>query len=163
MIKDYCGNGSDFGVNIEYLHEGQPLGTAGSLKMFDPIPLKPFIVTNGDLLTSINYSDLLEHHLKNESVMTVTVKEHIIDNPFGVVEVSNKKIIGFKEKPKYSSLINAGIYAVNPNVLSFLDGSYCDMPDLISRLIGPYFLHERWDDIGRPIDLDRVNGLFDAK
>lgn len=169
MIKDYCGDGSDLGVSIEYLHEDKPLGTAGALKMFDPIPLSPFILTNGDLITSINYSDLLNYHLASENMVTVTVKQHIIENPFGVVEVLDQKITGFKEKPKYSSLINAGIYVMNPKVLSFLDGSYCDMPHLISRLIkigydvGPYFLHEPWDDIGRPIDLDRVNGQFDAE
>lgn len=161
QIKDYFKNGETWGVNISYIQEETPLGTAGALSLISAKQTNPIIITNGDLLSDINYGDLLDHHYKLNSDATMVVKEHEIQNPFGVVNVNEYIINSFEEKPVYRSLINAGIYVLNPDMLNFLEQNvHCDMPTLFKRIINNdhkasvFQMHESWIDVGRPDDLN---------
>lgn len=164
MIEDYFKDGDKWGVNIEYLKEASPLGTAGCLSIMQAWPNNSFVVTNGDVLTDISYRDILEFHTTHQASATMAVRQHELQNQFGVVKIKGIEIEGFEEKPTYVSHINAGIYVINPDVLSVLDkGRYCDMPTLFSqaRSLGKrtivYPMHEPWLDVGRPADLQIAN------
>lgn len=164
VIEDYFGNGERFGVQIDYLREDMPLGTAGALGLLTPLPLAPFIVTNGDVITDVHYGELLDFHIRSSAVATMAVRLHEWQHPFGVVETQGIEIIGFEEKPIARTHINAGIYALDPAVLSSLSADLrCDMPTLFAKLksqskrIVAYPMHEPWLDVGRPDDLILAN------
>ena len=164
MIEDYFGDGSALGVTIGYIHEESPLGTAGSLSMISKLVDEPFVVTNGDVITDIRYSDLLEFHKRQESTATMAVRLHEWQHPFGVVQMDGLNIVGFEEKPVARSHINAGIYVLSPVALQQLNhGEFCDMPTLFERLqvksykTIAYPMHEPWLDVGQPADLDKAN------
>ena len=166
MIEDYFGSGESLDVNINYLREDAPLGTAGALSFLDPVPDAPFIVTNGDVITDINYGGMIDFHVRNGGVATMAVREFEMQNPFGVVNTRGLEIIGFEEKPTVRSYINAGVYALNPDALNVLAiNEPCDMPKLFERLrfqmrqTMAYPIHESWFDVGRPDDLVAVNNL----
>lgn len=164
IIEDYFGDGHHLQVNIDYLREHSPLGTAGALGLLNPQTMLPFIVTNGDVLTDIHYGELLDFHTRYHSSATMAVRVHEWQHPFGVVQTSGVDIVGFEEKPVHRSHINAGVYVLEPDVLSFLDkDSHCDMPALFARLQAKamktvaYPIHEPWLDVGRPEDLHLAN------
>ena len=164
MIEDYFGDGQALGVQINYLRETTPLGTAGALSLFDTPPDLPFVVTNGDVLTDIRYADLLEFHNRYAADATMAVRLHEWQHPFGVVEMDGLSIVGFEEKPVARTHINAGVYAISPPALSALvRGESCDMPQLFDRLLRnggrtiAYPMHEPWLDVGRPDDLLAAN------
>ena len=166
MIEEYFGDGSNLGVTIEYIHENRPLGTAGSLSMLSKLIDEPFIISNGDVITDIRYSDLLEFHKRHESVGTMAVRLHEWQNPFGVVQMNGLNIVGFEEKPVVRSHINAGLYALSPIALQELNhDEFCDMPTLFERLQASshktiaYPMHELWLDVGRQDDLHAANKL----
>ena len=164
MIEDYFGNGERFGVLIDYLREQSPLGTAGALRLLNPRPNAPFMVTNGDVITDIRYGELLDFHIRHDAAATMAVRVHEWQNPFGVVHTQGVEIIGFEEKPVARSHINAGVYALDPTALNVLSAdAHCDMPTLFGRLQAQakrtvaYPMHEPWLDVGRPDDLSRAN------
>ena len=163
VIIDHFADGPNFGANISYVHETDPLGTAGSLGLLTEIPSHPIVVMNGDVLTQVNFVNMLDHH--NESGMAVTMAVHRIQNqvPYGVVEVTDGKVNQIKEKPVESYLVNSGIYVINPDVLrSEHLKQKIDMPDLLAKLrkdgydTGVFAVHEYWLDIGRPDELERA-------
>ena len=164
MIEEYFGNGEALGVNIEYLREESPLGTAGALSLLDPLPESPFVVTNGDVLTDIHYGELLDFHVQHNAMATMAVRVHEWQNPFGVVETQGVEIIGYEEKPLLRTHINAGVYILEPSAISFLAKSVpCDMPTLFNSIqehkmrTVAYPIHESWIDIGRPKDFIRAD------
>lgn len=167
MIEEHFGAGDRFGVQIEYLREEQPLGTAGALSLLSPRPDAPFVVTNGDVLTDIRYGELLDFHIRHEAAATMTVRSYEWQHPFGVVRTEGVEIVGLEEKPIVRSYINAGVYVVSPDALHELGaGAHCDMPTLFERLHAKsrrtvaYPMHEPWLDVGRPSDLHAANGSF---
>jgi dTDP-glucose pyrophosphorylase len=160
MISEHFGDGSRFGVSISYAIEDEPLGTAGALSLMEPRPDKPFVVTNGDVLTDIDYRELVDFCCQLDAQAVMAVRPHELFNPYGVVEMDGVEITGFVEKPVTRSYINAGVYALTPLALDHLiSGGYCDMPTLFDRLRGvgqrtvAYPMHEPWLDVGRPDDL----------
>lgn len=164
MIEDYFGDGSRLGVRIEYLREQEPLGTAGALSLLSPRPDGPIVVTNADVITDIRYGELLDFHIHHDAAATMAVRIHEWQHPFGVVQTRGVDIVGFEEKPVARNHINAGVYALNPEVLNALSGeAHCDMPGLFERLQAQgnrtvaYPMHEPWLDVGRPDDLTRAN------
>jgi NDP-sugar pyrophosphorylase family protein len=163
MIENYFGDGKKFGVKIQYLRESSPLGTAGALSLLNPKPDSSFILTNGDIITDINFAELLSFHQLNSADATMAVREHQWQNPFGVVETQGLDIIRFEEKPITRSHINAGIYVLEPLVLSLLEKSVpCDMPTLLKRLqekskrVIAFPVHEQWIDIGQPTQFEHA-------
>lgn len=164
MVEGYFGNGSQMGVQIEYLRESFPMGTAGALSLLSPRPDEPFVVTNGDVITDIRYGELLDFHNRYKADATMAVRVHEWQHPFGVVQTKGVEIVGFKEKPIARTHINAGVYALAPSVLGNLSNDApCDMPTLFQRLQAKekstvaYPIHEPWLDVGRPDDLAKTN------
>ncbi len=160
IITQYFGDGSEFGVRIDYLWEKTPLGTAGSLSLLSDMPNLPLVVTNGDLLTDINYSEILDYHVRHNSNATMAVRQYEIQNQYGVVKIKGVEIDGFEEKPTYSSHVNAGIYVLDQFAIKHLEpNAYCDMPTLFERIKFSggktivYPMHEPWIDLGRHEDL----------
>jgi len=163
MIEDYFGNGDKLGIQISYLRESSPLGTAGAISLLNPRPEAPFLVTNGDVLTDIRYGELLDFHCRHNATATMAVRLHEWQHPFGVVHTNGVDITGFEEKPIARSHINAGIYVLEPSTLDVLrTGEHCDMPTLFSRLQEGvartivYPMHEPWLDVGRVDDFERA-------
>ncbi|MGI9211530.1 MAG: nucleotidyltransferase family protein [Methylococcaceae bacterium] len=164
IIEDHFGDGNRFGVNITYLREKTPLGTAGALSLMNPVPDLPFLVTNGDVITDIHYGEILDFHQHHTAVATMAVRQHEWQHPFGVVQMNGVDIVCIEEKPIIRRHINAGVYVLSPDSLSHLaTDAYCDMPTLFEiiknrnqRTIA-YPMHEPWLDIGYPDDLDRAN------
>ena len=164
MIEEYFGNGEKLGVKIEYLKEDKPLGTVGALSLLINNPIIPFLVTNGDVISDINYNEILNFHLLNKSDATMAVRLYEWQQPFGVVNTDGVDIISFEEKPIIQSQINAGVYVLNPNCLEHLElNQECDMPTLFKKLMQnnskviAFPIYEKWNDIGRPIDLKFIN------
>jgi NDP-sugar pyrophosphorylase family protein len=167
MIEEYFGDGSRFGVRIEYLREDAPLGTAGALSLLATRPAEPFVVMNGDVVTDIHYADLLDFHSRHEASATMAVRTHEWQHPYGVVQTRGVDIIGFEEKPIAKSHINAGVYVLSPEALGELAyGAVCDMPTLFERLHAgarrtvAYPMHEPWLDVGRPDDLEKAHHVI---
>lgn len=164
IIENYFGNGKKFGVSIEYLRERKRLGTAGSLSLIEKEPSEPIVVMNGDLLTSINIVEMLNFHRDNASVATMCVRNFSFQLPYGVVEADGTRMMSIKEKPTETRFINAGIYVIEPKVLSIIPKEdYYDMPSLFRKLIdnnervSVFPIREYWLDIGRREDFDRAH------
>lgn len=169
MIRDHFGDGSAYGVTITYVDEDEPLGTAGALSLIQPRPDSAFVVTNGDVLTDIDYRELIEFCERHNAHGVMAVRMYEWTNPYGVVQMEGVNITGFAEKPVSRSHINAGVYAFSPAVLDHLARDrHCDMPTLFDRLreakhrIVAYPMHEPWLDVGRPDDLERANATLGA-
>lgn len=161
MIEKYFGDGRQLDVEIDYLREQTPLGTAGAIASLSPRPTEAFLVTNGDVLTDVNYGDLLDFHRRHNAAATMAVRLHEWQHPFGVVHTKGLDIIGFEEKPVARTHVNAGVYVLEPHVLECMTvGEHCDMPTLFTRLqqhgdrIIAYPMHEPWLDVGRVEDLE---------
>lgn len=169
-IEDYFGNGDSLGVRINYLREETELGTAGALSLITPVPLQPVIVTNGDLITSIDFGKFLDFHLSLNSSATMAVAEHQTQNPYGVVEIRELEIVDYCEKPTTRVFVNAGIYVFNGDLLGSLSpGTPMDMPEFLKQVklqnkkIMAYPLHESWMDIGNQSDLVKANDMNQAE
>ena len=166
-IKSYFGDGSKFGITISYIDEDQPLGTAGALGLIRSQIDSPFIVANGDVLTDIDYSDLLKRLEKENVEAAMAVKTHELVSPYGVVQLDGLEIKGISEKPSFKTTVNAGIYALTPFVISLIEHDEAiDMPHLLDRLRGhsrrivAYPMYEQWLDVGRPADLEQARRLL---
>lgn len=153
-IKDHFGDGQNFGVNLSYVSEDRPLGTAGALGLMD-VPKETLLVINGDILTQVNFKAMLQFHREHQSDLTVAVRQYDLKVPYGVVECEETVVKCIKEKPVLSFLVNAGIYLLEPNVYSYIpEGEHCDMTDLIETLLSKkrqvvsFPIHEEWLDIG---------------
>ena len=160
MIEEYFGDGSRFGVKIDYLREQTSLGTVGALSLLARRPEASFVVTNGDVITDIRYGELLDFHIRHDATATMAVRVHEWQHPFGVVQIKGVDIVGFEEKPIARTHINAGVYALSPDALDELIlGEHCDMPTLFERIQAKllrtvaYPMHEPWLDVGKPEDL----------
>ncbi len=167
LIEDYFGDGNAWQVQIDYLREESPLGTAGALSLLEPRPGEPLVVSNGDVLTDIHYGELLDFHSRHGAAATMAVRQHEWQHPFGVVRIQGVDIVGFEEKPIARTHINAGIYVLEPSSLDVLSGGgYCDMPTLFTRLQERerrtivYPMHEPWLDVGREDDLRQAESRF---
>jgi NDP-sugar pyrophosphorylase family protein len=164
MIEDYFGDGSKLEVQISYMKEVQQMGTAGSLSLLPDIPNKPFITMNADLITDINFQDLINYHLEHRASATMCVKEYDFTVPYGVVKVNDHKIEGLDEKPNQKFFVNAGIYLLEPDILELIPKNVSiDMPDLFKMIIdsnkttAAFPIHEYWLDIGQMNDYQKAN------
>ena len=157
MVREHFGDGSNWNITIEYVHEEVPLGTAGSLGLLpENLPDLPILMMNGDLLTKIDFTELLNFHLQNEGIATVCVREYDFQVPYGVIKAKDNCIISIEEKPVQKFFINAGVYVLDPKILHSIDGtSYLDMPKLLeneienSRKVNMFPIYEYWLDIGQ--------------
>ena len=167
MIKDYFGDGSDFGVNLDYVEENIRLGTAGALSLLREQPNEPFFVMNADLLTDVNFSNLLDFHCFGNGNGTMCVREYEYQIPYGVIEIQNSNILSIVEKPIKKFFVNAGIYVLSPNIFEYIpQNEFFDMPTLLNILIEKqkkvltFPIHEYWLDIGRMSDFEQAQSEY---
>ncbi len=164
QIFDYFGDGSKWGVNINYLIEEKPLGTAGSLGLLPSGLEGPFFISNGDVLTNFNPLNMLDFFYNNQAFASLAVIKHEHNFQFGVVKIKGVELEGFEEKPTFVNYINAGIYIVDHKILNFLPkGEFFDMPSLFLKAknsgykIVTFPIDEYWLDIGHPDSLKKAN------
>ena len=164
QIRDYFKTGEAYGVSIEYVHEDNPLGTAGSLGLLpDNLTDLPLIVMNGDLLTKVDFKNLLNFHHESNTEATMCVREYDFQVPYGVIEIDNYKIKKIEEKPIHKFFVNAGIYVLSKNLVDKIDGkSYLDMTDFLNQElnnggVSTFPIHEYWLDIGRMEEYEKAN------
>jgi NDP-sugar pyrophosphorylase family protein len=158
LIRSYFGDGERFGVRISYSEEASPLGTAGPLAGIEGLD-EPFIVMNGDVLTTLDYAAFLRDHADSGAAVSVATvsRTYVVD--FGVVQSEGDRVVGYLEKPASTHQVSMGINAFSPRVLSAIrPDERLDMPDLLLRLIAAgEFVRAvpfagRWLDIGRHDD-----------
>ena len=163
LIVNHFGDGKEFDVDIGYIQESQPLGTAGALSLLPPIK-DPLLVINGDIITGVDFSAMQAFHNEHRAMMTVAVREVTIQVPYGVVKVDGENVTGLEEKPSSSHFMNAGIYLLSPEAMQFVPrgGKRMDMPDLINALVKKkkrvvsFPVREYWLDIGQMEDYKKA-------
>ncbi len=165
-IQDHLGDGSAFGTDIDYLIEREKLGTAGALRLLPEQTDGPILVMNADILSGVDVDGMVAQHTASASAITVGVVDYRMQIPYGVIQTENENVTGILEKPTHRVHINAGIYAVDPQVLSLIPAdTHYDMTDLIAdalaagRRVQPFLIHEHWLDIGSPDDLNQAHDL----
>lgn len=166
-IQDHFGDGSAFGVELRYVSEDKPLGTAGALGLLSSRD-KPMIVINGDIFTKIDFNAMYGFHKEHDAELTVAVRQYEINVPYGVLECDGELVTSLKEKPSYSFLVNAGIYLLEPSTFELIPvGERFDMTDLIEALVAAgrrvvsFPLVEYWIDIGQHDDYARAQADFE--
>jgi len=166
LIMTFLGDGSKFGVKIKYSKEAKPLGTAGGLGFIKDDLSGDFLMVNGDLLTTLNFADLVDYHRKNQAVATIALKKRQIHIDFGVIELegSTNNIKGYAEKPTMESFVSMGVYVLNTDVLKYIKpDEYLYFLNLIQILMAAgqtvkgYVFDGYWLDIGRPDDYEKAN------
>jgi dTDP-glucose pyrophosphorylase len=163
-IEEFCGDGSAFGLTIKYFKEETKLGTIGAVKYLEDQLKLPFLVMNGDLLTSLNYRSVLDFHLENNGELTIGSASYKTKVPYGVLETQGHQVVSILEKPTYSFRISGGIYALNPQVLELIPkGNFFDITDLMESLLRSkraviaFPIEEYWLDIGQHQDYEQAN------
>ncbi|MEC4726563.1 nucleotidyltransferase family protein [Shewanella sp. D64] len=164
QIKQHFDDGSQWGINITYVHEETPLGTGGAVGLLPKnIPQLPTIVMNGDILTKVDFQLLLKFHDENNADATMCVREYDYQIPYGVISGEGSRITDMVEKPIQRFFINAGIYVINQDIVkSVTANSYIDMPTLLEQKIAEkgevlmFPIHEYWLDIGRMGDFQQA-------
>lgn len=167
-IQDHFGSGEGFGVEINYVNEETPLGTAGALRLLDERKF-PLLVMNGDILTNIDFRCMLDFHAEHEAAMTVAVRPYRVEIPYGVVQCSGAVVTGLEEKPTHHYFVNAGIYLLSETAFDHIgDQGRLDMTELLTRLIdadqvvASFPITEYWLDIGQHDDYERAQVDFQA-
>ncbi|QDU09745.1 nucleotidyltransferase family protein [Gimesia aquarii] len=163
MIESHLGDGSQYGVEIQYLREKQKLGTAGALSLIQDILDDPLLLMNGDVFTSINFRYLLDFHSAHQPFMTVAAIDYHVEIPYGVIKTEGPYAQYLEEKPSQRFLCNAGVYAISPEAVSRVpqNQSY-NMTDLIELSISEksgvavFPVHEYWSDIGTHDELNKA-------
>lgn len=161
-ITEHFKDGRDFGVELTYVNEERPLGTAGALGLMEASK-DTLLVINGDILTQVDFRAMLTFHREHRADLSVAVRQYDIHVPFGVVECQGAVVHRLTEKPSLSFFINAGIYLLEPCVHDFIpNGERFDMTDLIQRLLTEgrnvvsFPIREYWLDIGLPDDYEQA-------
>lgn len=167
LIMAYFGDGQKWGVEIEYIHEDKPLGTAGPISLLSDMDA-PFIVLNGDLVTNLNFGDMVEFHKTHDPILTIGVHELEYQLPLGFLETNNNgEIVDYIEKPVKKYNMSMGIYVCSPKISSYIkENEYLDFPDLTKRLlkagekVSGYFNNAYWLDVGRPEEYEKAQELY---
>ena len=167
-IMDYFGDGSHFGVEIDYLIEQKPLGTAGSLSLIDDsLKYKNYLVMNADILHDVDLSSLIRYHLEENVSATVAANTLKTQMQFGVLNISDSRLISIEEKPIYSHLVNAGIYVINSHIINSLSpDEHIDMTTMLENIIevgesvSVFPIHEDWIDVGIHTTLQQARDRY---
>lgn len=168
VIRDHFGDGSMLGVEIDYVEETRRMGTGGALSLLPQRPDEPFVVMNGDILTTASFGAMMDFHGETGSAVTICAREFNMQVPYGVLNTDGTTLISIEEKPLHRHLVNAGIYSLSPLVFEYIKkGEPLDMPDLIDRvkdaghLVSVFPVREYWMDIGCIEDLDRARAEYE--
>jgi NDP-mannose synthase len=169
LLRAFFKDGSHLGINITYNYEKTPLGTAGPLAFVDGLD-EPFLVMNGDVLTTIDYLDLVRFHQEHEAALTIAMHARKVHIDLGVIEANDHAdVVGYIEKPTIDYMVSMGVYVFDPGVRQYIPrGLYMDFPDLVKKLIADgehvtgYPFEGYWQDLGRPDDYEQASQDFDA-
>lgn len=164
IIEQYFGDGTKYGLNIQYVKEEKRMGTAGALSLISNLK-GDFIVMNGDILTDIDFTKMLDFHKEHGSDATMGIREYSTQIPYGIVNTKNHQIISIEEKPTFSYNVSAGIYILNSKILQLIpEKEFFDMPALFESTLTEksyntlsYLIEDYWIDIGRKEEYDRAN------
>jgi len=163
IIRAFCGDGSKWGVKIDYSQEHKPLSTMGPLTLIDDLP-DTFLVMNGDVLTDLNFSEFYDNHIASKNIFSISSFERQHVNEYGVLEVNSEStLIGFFEKPSQKFEVSMGIYMANREILNFIPQNKAYgfdnlMYDLLEkeRKVSVIKHDGYWLDIGRPDDYEKA-------
>lgn len=166
MIEDYFEDGSKYGVKLEYLHEGEPLGSGGALSLLPEIPQQALLVMNGDLIVDANFADMFKFHEEHHFYATMGVYSYSHQVPYGCVKTTEDNIlIDLEEKPVVERIVNAGIYVLSPLALSAIPKNTCfPITTLFEEALknnlscGTFPVGKEWLDIGSPLQLRQARG-----
>ena len=164
-IEQHFGTGDAIGVDIEYIREDVPLGSAGSLQLLRERLDRPFVVMNGDVLTNVDFDALLRFHRSEGNLLTMCVKQYVLQVPYGVVELEGTEVTEIREKPEVKFFVNAGIYALSPEAMDLVPDEQREfhMTELIEAAraagarVGSFAVREYWLDVGQFADYERAN------
>jgi dTDP-glucose pyrophosphorylase len=163
VFEEHLGDGKRLGVELVYVRERKALSTAGALSLLPEVPDVPVFVTNGDLVTTVDYRSLFDFHWHHAGSITVTGAEHHTYVPYGVLRTAEHHLLGIEEKPTRLDFVSAGMYVLQPEVLRFVPpDTEMGMPDLIDQVLAEglpvhvYPILEGWFDIGSPEEFERV-------
>jgi len=167
LLQAYFGNGEKLGIEIDYSFEDKPLGTAAPLKLVKDID-EPFLMMNGDILTTLSYSEMFEFHKTHGNIATIGITNKTVKIDLGVIHFNKADVItDYEEKPQLQYHVSIGIYVFQPEILNHIpDGIYFDLPDLINKLIAEstevkvYNRECDWLDIGRKEDYELASESF---
>ena len=156
VIESHFGDGSRFGCHIEYLREQKPLGTGGALTLLPARPEHPVLVMNGDLVTQADVGRMLDFHEREKGAATIAVRSHFQTIPFGCVELDGVRVRQMEEKPRVTRLVNAGIYVLNPEILTRIPpGQEYAITDLFTDMLSRnepvcgFEVEGDWIDVGQ--------------
>ena len=169
LLRAFFQDGSRLGLNITYSYEDTPLGTAGPVA-FVPNLAETFLVTNGDVLSTLPLNELIQFHKDQNAIATIATHHRNIKIDLGVIQWDgDARITGYIEKPSYDYSVSMGIYVFEPAVLSYIPrGKYYDFPELVKSLIEAgekvvgYRFDGYWQDLGRPDDYESASQDFDS-
>jgi NDP-mannose synthase len=162
LIRAVMDDGANHGAQIDYVHEPEPLGTAGPLRLVNGLD-STFLVMNGDVLTTLNYHELVQYHRSTRNVLTIAAHERTVNVDYGVIEVDEaaSRVVRYDEKPAWPALVSMGIYVCEPDLLAKVPiGRRFDFPQLVDALladgkqVGVYKYDGMWFDIGRQEDYE---------
>jgi dTDP-glucose pyrophosphorylase len=163
QFEERIGDGSELGVEVDYLRETEFMGSAGALSLLPEIPAGPVFVSNGDLVTTLEYATLFDYHWRHGGAITITGVQHHTYIPYGVLRTAEHHVLGIDEKPQRTDFVSAGMYVLEPEVLRFVpSGRASTMPDLVDETIAEglpvhvFPVLETWHDIGTPEEFERV-------
>lgn len=167
LIEAYCGDGKRWGLRIRYVREDKPLGTSGALKLIRSLQPR-FLTINGDILTTLDFRKLYDHHKRSKSMATIAVCERQTVVDFGVIKLNGSdELVDYLEKPSYRYLVSMGVNVFDRRALEHIAPKEAlGIPDLIARIRGAgqrvtAFKHDaEWLDIGRPQDYEAVQEIF---
>jgi NDP-mannose synthase len=170
LLQAYFGDGSRFGVEIDYSLEEDTRGTAGPLALVNGLD-DSFLVVNGDLLTTLDFAAMIDFHRNAAAALaTVGVYRHELQMELGVLEISGDDVTGYTEKPRQAYEVSVGAYVMDPTVVDLIprDRAF-DLPELVEKLIAEgrtvkaFRFDGYWLDIGRPQNLAEATNLFDRE
>jgi NDP-sugar pyrophosphorylase family protein len=169
LLRAFFQEGEHVGMRIRYSYENTPLGTAGPLAMVDGLD-DTFLVMNGDVLTTLDFCELVKFHRESKSLVTIAMYNREVKIDLGVLQLNGgHEIVGYIEKPTYYYQVSMGVYVFEPAVLKYIPtGQYFDFPNLILRLIEAgervvgYSFGGYWQDLGRPDDYEQAIQDFES-
>ena len=169
LLQAFFQDGQNLGLKITYSLEDSPLGTAGPLSLVQGLD-DTFLVSNGDVLTTLDLRDLVEYHQRSGAAATIATHKRTVNVDLGVIQFNGSHdVVGYIEKPSYDFRVSMGIYVFEPRVLNYIEyNKYMDFPDLVLRLLEAgdrvvgYPFEGYWQDLGRPDDYEQAVQEFSS-
>ena len=170
LIKAFLGDGEKYNTKISYVTEETPLGTAGAISLLPELN-DDYIFMNGDILSTIDFTEAYNEHKKSKALMTICTFEKTTKSSLGVLELSiNGEVQDYLEKPELKQIVSSGIYILNPGIKDYIPkNTKYDLPDLVKSLINKkkkintYAIKGDWFDIGTPSDLEKAEQYLSKK